>query len=40
MEILNAAFNIAAVGISCGVVTSVAVLLVKQVLHIFEISSR
>lgn len=40
MEILNNAFTVVAVGISCGVVISVAILLIKQILHIFEISSK
>lgn len=40
MDILRYAFNVVAVGISSGIIISVAILLVKQILHTFEISSK
>lgn len=40
MEIMGYAINVVAVGMSSGIIISVAILLVKQILHTFEISSK
>lgn len=40
MEIIQSLFLLVATGISLGISISVAILLIKQILHTFEISSR
>lgn len=40
MEIIPSLFLLVATGLALGVTLSVAILLVKQILHTFEISSR
>lgn len=40
MEIIPSLFLLVATGLFWGIVLSVAILLIKQILHTFEISSR
>lgn len=40
MEIIQSLFLLVAVGLTIGICVSVAILLIKQILHTFEISSR
>lgn len=40
MEVVNQSIYITAVGISSGVIISVAILCVQQILHTFKVSSK